>query len=509
MKRFLLVAVINFLFTLSLIQAQTFTQSVTSKTLTNPTEQWKNINDLQKDIDELLESSDLKNAQVGIYVQSIQSGEVIYKRNHEKNFIPASTSKLITSSAALDILGTDFQFNTEMYLAGDKDANGEFKGNIIIRGFGDPTNSQFYTNNPYNVFDEFIDKLDSLGIKSIKGNIIGDDSYLDNQYYGQGWAWDDMIFPYSAQINAINFMDNKIDCIVEQGDSIGMTAKIKIVPDNSYVRVINNVKTVQKTEVSEIIAARDAITNIITLSGSVGFDSLKKENSIISVAVDNPTLFFLNIFKDRILKRKIKYRGALLDIDDLNDRPFYPKLKQASQLFSKNLTEVVKDINKNSNNLTAEIILKTIGKEVTGTGSTKKGIEQISKYLSKMGISFDNIGYVDGSGLSRLNLISPVNQVRLLSEIQKMPYKDIFLNSLAQPGENGTLKRRMTKTLAEGNIFAKTGSMDNVTCICGYARTKDKELLAFSIMINNFTVPGNLVRNIQDLICMRLAGFKR
>jgi D-alanyl-D-alanine carboxypeptidase/D-alanyl-D-alanine-endopeptidase (penicillin-binding protein 4) len=246
---------------------------------------------------------------------------------------------------------------------------------------------------------------------------------------------------------------------------------------------------------------------VIYLEGGLSFDSLKKETSVISVAVDNPTLFFLNLFKDRIVKSKIKFRGALLDIDDLNDKLYYYKYRLVSQVYSPELKLIVNDVNKNSNNLSSEILLKAIGKESVGIGSTKEGIKQVQKYLKRMGISSDNIVYVDGSGLSRQNLISPLNLVRLFSEIQKMPYKDLFLNSMAQPNKDGTLKRRMTKSLAENSLYAKTGSMENVSTIAGIVKAKDKPPIGLAILINNFTVPLNLVRNIQDLICMRISAF--
>ncbi|MCX6146531.1 MAG: D-alanyl-D-alanine carboxypeptidase/D-alanyl-D-alanine-endopeptidase [Candidatus Kapabacteria bacterium] len=467
------------------------------------------LKQLKIDIDDIIENPDFSNGITGILVQSLETGEIICKKNNNTNFLPASTQKIITTSAALEILGQDYKYSTKFFLDGQTSINGEFKGNIIIKGYGDPTLSNNFYENPNIMFDEFINVLDSLGIKSIKGNIIGDDSYFDNVYYGNGWAWNDMNFAYSAQVSALSFMDNKVDIVIEQGDSIGANTKFNVIPENKYVRIINNVKTVAKQDVVEISALRDAINNIIVLNGNIGFDSTKKEKQVTSVTIDNPTLFLLSILKDRIEKHNIRFRGALLDIDDWNEKPFYYKLKMVKQFDSPPLIKIVEEINKNSNNLLAEILLKTIAKEISGIGSSEKGIEIVKKHLAKNGVSPDNIEYTDGSGLSRLNLISPANQVSILTSIFRSNMKDAFIKSLATPNEEGTLKRRMTQSRAEKNVFAKTGSMENVSAICGYVITRDKEYLAFSIMQNNFTVPGSLARNLQDLILMRLAAFSR
>lgn len=467
------------------------------------------LKQLKIDIEDIIENPDFSNGITGILVQSLETGELIFKKNHNTNFLPASTQKIITTSAAIDILGQDYKYSTKFFLDGQTGINGEFKGNVIVKGYGDPTLSNNFYENPYIMFDEFISVLDSLGIKSIKGNIIGDDSYFDNIYYGNGWAWNDMNFPYSAQVSALSFMDNKVDIVIEQGDSIGANTKFNVIPENKYVRIINNVKTVAKHDVVEISALRDAINNIIVLNGNIGFDSTKKDKQITSVTIDNPTLFLLSILKDRIEKHNIRFRGALLDIDDWNEKPIYYKLKMVKQFDSPPLIKIVEEINKNSNNLLAEILLKTIAKEVTGIGSFEKGIEIVKKHIAKNGVSPDNIEYIDGSGLSRLNLISPANQVSILTSIYRSNIKDVFIKSLASPNEDGTLKRRMTQSRAEKNVFAKTGSMENVSSICGYVLTRDKEYLAFSIMQNNFTVPSSLARNLQDLILMRLAAFSR
>ncbi len=464
---------------------------------------------LRNDIDGLIANNDFSNAFVGISVKSMENDEYLYNFNHLLNFIPASTNKLITTSAALVYLGPEFKFTTSLYLDGKLGENGEFEGNLIVRGLGDPTLSAYFYYNPFSFIENWVTKLDSIGIKSIRGNIIADDRYFDNVYYPSGWALDDLAYTYSPQIDALTINDNKVDIYLTPGVKEGERAKYRVEPYNNYVRVINGVKTVSPNNSSEFYASRELKTNIVELTGSLAYDSTKTEESKISVTIDNPSIFFLSFLKQTLDKSNIRFRGALVNINDLNDKFSYSNKIPFCTQTSPPLKEIVSVVNRRSHNLIAEMLLKTIAKETTGEGSFSKGIEKIRTYFARMGIPPDFMNYVDGSGLSRLNFISPSHQVSLLSNIYFSEYKEIILNSLAVPGKEGTLKNRLTSSRAEKNVFAKTGSMNGVSNICGYIRTRDNEYLAFSIMMNNFSVPERVAQNLQDLIIMRLASFSR
>lgn len=470
------------------------------------------VRELQADIDGLVSAPELSNANIGISVVAIESGEYFYRKNDTKNYIPASTLKTLTTAAALEYLGKDFRYSTKIYLDGEAPKDGEFVGNMIIRASGDPTMSTFFYTDPIDVLEVIALKLDSLGIRSIRGNIIADDSYFDDNYYANGWALDDIMYPYSAQVNALSFGDNKVDVRVVPAQTAGELSKITMQPDNSYIRLINNTLTVS-SEVPELLTPyREPRTNSIEIRGKIPLDMRgisPLSGTKLSVTIDNPSLFFLNLFKQTLEKHGIKVRGALLDYEDWNMKISYSQLPVIAEHTSPPLSEIIAVVNKFSHNLCAEMLLKTIGKETTGIGSFAKGIEQVKKYASRIGILPDNVSIVDGSGLSRLNLFSPQNQVALLSSIYRSEKRVDFIESLALPGAQGTLRGRMTQSRAEKNVYAKTGSMNNVSTICGYVTTRDNEQLAFSIMVNGFTVPENIVHNMQDLVCMRLSSFSR
>ncbi len=470
------------------------------------------VRELQMDIDALLAAPELSNSNIGVAVLAIENGEYFYRKNETKNYVPASTLKTLTTAAALDILGKDFRYSTKIYLDGEPPANGEYVGNMIIRGVGDPTMSSYFYPDPQDVLEEFALKLDSSGIRSIRGNIIADDSYFDENYYGQGWSFDDLMFPYSAQVNALSFADNKVDVQVYPAQTIGELSRISMSPDNTYVQIINNALTTSAESPDILVPYRELHSNTIEIRGKIPLEA-KGMGEItptrIPVTIDNPSMYFLNLFKQTLEKHGIKVRGALLDYADWNMKISYARLQPICEHTSPPLSEIIAVVNKFSHNLCAEMLLKTIGKETTGIGSFAKGLEQVKKFAMRQGILTDNISVVDGSGLSRLNLISPQNQVTLLSSVYRSDKKETFLASLAVPGAQGTLRGRMTQSRAEKNVRAKTGSMNNVSAICGYITTRDFEPLAFSIIANGFTVPENIVHNLQDLICMRLSSFTR
>ncbi len=468
------------------------------------------IKELQNDIDGLLKSRDFSNAHIGISVLSADNGEALYRENETKNFIPASTLKLFTTAAALDYLGKEFRYSTRLYLDGKISSGGEFTGNIILRGVGDPTWSEYFKSDAAAIFDAWMTKFDSLGIKSIKGNLIGDDSYFDNEHYASGWSWDDMSYPYSAQVSALSAEDNSIEISIMPGTIVGEQPKVTIKPDTRYVRIINNLVTVNSSEGTEVTPVRVPNSNVIELRGHIALEAKAGiEPTVISVTIDNPTLFVLHLLRQAFELHQIKVRGLVLDIDNWNERISYADLQPFCEHTSPPLQDIVAVINTQSHNLCAESLLKTLGKESSGNGSFTAGIETVKKYIMKLGIQHDDFIMNDGSGLSRLNLCSPHQLAQLLWAVRKSDIKQEFESSLALPGEAGTMRNRTVGTLAEKKLRAKTGSMNNVSTLAGYVTTRDGETLCFAIMMNNFTVPEALARNLQDLICMRLASFSR
>jgi D-alanyl-D-alanine carboxypeptidase/D-alanyl-D-alanine-endopeptidase (penicillin-binding protein 4) len=456
-------------------------------------------------MDDIFNDPSFSNANWGVLIQSLETGEYFYKRNEDKLLMPASCLKLFTTSAALILLGPEYRFTTNVFKRGSIDGS-ILKGDIIIQGRGDPTISgRFSGGDILRTYNLWADSLQNLGVDEIDGNIIGDDNEFDDKELGEGWAWDDESYWYSAQTDAVSFNDNCVDITVYVNRDKG-TAKISINPITKYVVIVNEVNVVPKDSVTDIEVYRERGTNIITVSGTIqaNSDSVKT-----FCTVNNPTKYAMVVLKDVLERKGIKVTGFPMDIRDLPKPLDYRQMDQLFTNRSLPLREIVKVVNKTSHNFYAEQLLKTIGLEEEHYGSDEKGIESEMDIFKDMGINTDAMNVVDGSGLSRLNLVTPRHFISLLSYMFKSKHFIPFYNSLPIAGVDGTLSKRMKNTRAENKIRAKTGYLTSVRSLCGYAYTGDNEAVAFAIIANNFNVPVKLAENLQDLVCLRLANFKR
>jgi len=465
------------------------------------------LRELRADLESLVSAPDWNGAHVGVAVVSLESGEILYHKDADKYFIPASVQKLFTTATALQTLGTEYRYTTSLFLDGAIQSNGEYNGNIIVRGSGDPSISSAYGVDPIALMDRWANVLDSLGIRSIKGSIIGDDDAFDDREYAAGWSWDDLVFGYASQVSGLNFADNAVRLRVISPLSTADVPQIRLMPETDYVRIVNGLRVVDSTGSTSIQPQRDFRSNVIDVTGTI--IAATRDTVSVLVSVDNPTLFALNVLRGAIQRRGIRFRGAVLDVDDWNDTVSYERCTAVAKHVSAPLSEIVNVINRYSNNLGAEALLKTIGMYTSGEGSFDRGIESVKKQLLAYGIGLQEMMIADGSGLSRLNLCTPQQITTLLGSVFRSPVAGAFRASLAEPGERGTLQRRMTDTRAEHSVHAKTGTMNGVSALAGYVNTRDGEPMAFAILINNFTVPLALAQNLQDLVCMRIASFSR
>ena len=467
---------------------------------------YSTVGELQQQFDDIFNDNSFRNANWGVIIQSLENGEYFYKRNEDKFFVPASNLKLFTSAAGLLLLGSDYRFSTNFLLNGYQSGSTIY-GDLIIQGGGDPTISgRFYNNDINYVFDTWIDSLLEMGVKNIKGNIVGDDNLFEDVGLGTGWAWDYETDWYAAPSSAISYNDNCVDITIKYDnklDSIIITAR----PDLRNIVILNRVKTASGSEKTSIEVIRERGTNVITVSGKFrkGNDSL-----VTYSTVQNPTQFTILALKSRLEKRGIRVNGYAIDIDDYDRTINYSDLELLFISYSEPLREIIKVINKGSQNFFAEQLLKTIGLEKFGFGSVSNGINALKEIFADIGLNPENIIMVDGSGLSPLNMVTPRQIAELLKYMKsnKKLFAD-FYNSLPIAGVDGTLGKRLKNTSAENIVRAKTGFISHVRSLSGYAFTGDNEPVAFTMIANNFSVPVKLAENIQDLVCLRLTNFRR
>lgn len=471
---------------------------------TTPKYSYTTIPEFWAQMDDIFNDPTFANANWGVLIQSLETGEYFYKRNENKLFMPASNLKLFTSSAGLILLGEEYRFTTDVFMRGRIDGS-TLIGDLVVRGRGDPTLSgRFYQNNIYKVFKDWADSLLEFGIDEITGNIIGDDNEFDDQGLGAGWQWDYESDWYAAPSSALSFNDNCIDIVVTV-DMVTKKSKIELIPNTKYAAVINKVAAVKKDSITNIEVHRERGTNLITVFGTI-----KEGDSVRTfVTVNNPTQYTMVVLKEVLESKGIIIGGFPIDIDDYTTPIEDYELSKIFTHYSPKLTEIVKVINKNSQNFFSEQLLKAIGLEKENFGSAENGISAASAVFQEMGINPENMQMVDGSGLSRLNLVTPKQIVTLLSYMYRHKYFMPFYNSLPIAGVDASIAKRMKGTKAENNVRAKTGFIGGVRSLSGYVRTGDNEPVAFSMIVNNFTVPLKLAENIQDLVCIRLANLKR
>ncbi len=464
-------------------------------------------------LDSLFDAPAFENAFWGVSVQDAATGEVLYARNPRKSFVPASNTKLYTTAAALDRLGADFTFVTRVYADGPI-TNGTLKGNVVVRGSGDPViGGRFNDGDRTETFRAWARDLRARGITRITGDIVGDDDLFDDVPLGYGWNWDDETYWYSAQLSALSFNDNCVDVAIK-GLRTGAPARVTWEPGNTqYVQMINETETRAPGFGIDEGYDRARGTNRIVLTTEVGRGTTDYE----SLSVENPTLYFAYVLRDVLRDEGIRVEGDASDVDDRDAKPDYEKLQEITAHTSPPLSDIVSVVNKESQNLYADLLLKTLGAQEADVdaelemGSHARGWAVAAQTFAQAGIDTSRIHLVDGSGLSRGNWITPEMSVALLRYFHRHPdaaVRKAFYDSLPIGGIDGTLRSRFRSGVARENVHAKTGSLGGVSSLAGYVTTADGRVLAFSLMCNHYVVPTSAVRDAQDAVMNTLASIR-
>ncbi len=440
-------------------------------------------------------------AQWGVEVRSLDSGRTLFALNPNKLLMPASNMKLVTLAAAAGTLGWDYRFMTTLETAAPIEA-GVLAGDLAVRGTGDPTiNTR--DGRATQVFDDWASALKAAGISRIDGNIVGDDNAFDDAWLGGGWAWDYLQYDYAAPIGALEYDEDFADLVVTPGAREGDPVFVELTP-GSGLRLFNRATTGPPGSAATIDYVRHLEEPVLEVTGMAprGAVPLTRE-----VAVVNPTIFFVQALRDALIARGIDVAGRAVDADDLVPPADRRVLARSD---SPPLSDIATVLMKVSQNLYAETLLKAIGAAHGGLGTTDGGRVVTRALLTSWGIPESSYVQMDGSGLSRYDYVTADMLVTILSRLYAdEPHRAAFLATLPVAGRDGTMDKRLKKTRAEGNAMAKTGSISNVRTLSGFVRTRDGEMLAFSILANNFTIPASTVTWIADLAVETLSNFKR
>jgi D-alanyl-D-alanine carboxypeptidase/D-alanyl-D-alanine-endopeptidase (penicillin-binding protein 4) len=504
--------------------------------------------DLTKEISAILSQPPLNRAHWGVDVVDLETGKALYSQNSDQLFLPASNAKLFTTAAALAIAGPDYHFRTTVEAEGKVDDNGRLLGDLVIFGRGDPNISGRVL--PYalktqrmpphtQILEEMADQVARNGLKIVDGDLIGDDTFYAFERYGEGWAWDDLQWIDGAPVSALTFNDNVIFVNVLPAEHPGDKAVITVEPETSYYELDNRVVTSSVGVTKRVGIHRDPGSKKIVLWGSLPLgDAGMKE----PMSIEDPAEFVAELFRTMLERRGITIRGKARArhgedaqfFDQQIPHPILPTTeappssvncpmcsamkpqepsglnvpsnKVLAEHVSGPLLDDIRVTNKVSENLHAELALRLAGKLRGYGGSFEGGIAAVKQFLLQAGLKEDEFTFLDGSGLSRRDLVTPAATVQLLIYAARQPWGAAFEESLPVSGVDGSLSDRFQKTPAVGLIHAKTGSLSHVNALSGYAQTQAGKRFVFSIFCNNHNLPASKVLGAMDAVVRLLVG---
>ena len=466
------------------------------------------LGDLRGQLSTVFNAPVTAHATWGVEVRSLDRGDVLFSLNAGRLMMPASNMKILTLAAAAEVLGWDHRFTTTLESAAPVEG-GVLRGDLIVRGTGDPTIST-RGKRAETVFDEWAAALRAAGITSIDGRILGDDQAFDDEGVGPGWSWDYLEAGYAAPVGALQYNENTADLTTAPGAAVGDPVIVKLAPGTGFTVTNRAVTTGPATEGAGrggIEIKRRIDRPELEISGML---PIGVPGATRVVAVLNPTQFFVQGVKDALAARGIAVSGAAVDMDDLVPALPGPSIERRTVVTTTSppLREVATVLMKVSQNQYAETLLKAIGAAGGGLGTTAGGRRRVQELFTSWGIPADGYVVSDGSGLSRYNYVSPAAVNALLARMHgDARHRDAFVATLPIAGKDGTIASRMRRSRAEGNAVAKTGSIANTRALSGYVKTRSGETLAFSIIANDFVAPAATVTWIADLAVEILANF--
>ena len=449
------------------------------------------VKQLRNDINAILSDTLFMPVHASIKVVSLDSGNVLYEHESKALMNPASNIKMITSGAALSVLDTGYQFKTSVFVDSNT-TEGDVAQDIYLKGFGDP-------NLASSDLDSLAVAVQKSGINTIANNIIVDDSFFDDNYWGDGWAWDDESDPDAPYINALSVNKNCIRVIVTTGSE---HSSVSLEPNTDFVTVVNQAVIVLDSIRMPLKIRRLSFNNTNTII--VQGDILRYSWVTQKIALRYPEFYAGALFKESLRRAGVSVSGNVVSGVVPND------IQEIAQHVQP-IGTMICTMNKQSDNLSAENTLKVLGALNNNIpGSAKNGVFIEKRFLSGLGMDTTKFSVVDGSGVSRYNLFSADQLVQFLMAMTKQPRLfPLFYNSLPIAGVDGTLANRMSSSPVACNLHAKTGTLNGASCLSGYVRTRDGEMLAFSMMMQNFITATSEYRDAQDKIGMLLAGFSR
>ena len=445
----------------------------------------------------------------GIVVHSLDRDERLYALNADTLLVPASVAKLVTVATAAEARGWDYRFETTLGLSGaildvlgaGPDDLGILKGDLLVTGSGDPT----IGGRGGEDLGAWIDALKAHGIRRVDGRVIGDDDNIEEPRPALAWAWDDLGYATGALFGALNLAENRMTVTVEPGRTAGEAALLGTDSFATARLLINRVVTGDPSSPRLLWPEQRPGERALSIAGSIPAGATPAR---LSVSAGNPTFWFASVLRARLIEAGIPVLDTAYDVDDLDgpiDRSAFTTVHVHR---SPPLRDIVQPLLKDSINLYAEAVMR-LNASGSAVPTNDAALEGLRQRLASWGIPAAGQQLVDGSGLSRRNVITAESLMAVLRRMYDADASSPWMTALPVAGIDGSLASRMRGTAAEGNLRAKTGTMSNVRSLAGYLRTRDGERLAFAIMVNNFEGAGAAATDAVDAMAVHLASFSR
>ena len=452
----------------------------------------------EKALNLLMADSSMKSSSVSICILNAVNGEAVFEFHADQSLMPASVLKLVTSSAALELLGPDYRFKTKIGYTGDfNKRTGRLTGDLVIKGGGDPAlGSEYFKDHYSNFLKNWIIEIKKMGIEKIAGRVIVDDSWYDYQPVPAKWLWEDAGNYYGAGTYGLSVFDNKFEIHFRTLGEGSIPEITGIIPDQCKSELSNLLIASGDTDEGYVFSA--PYNKYKWIAGSI---PVNREDFVLKASITDPPLLLAELFDNMLDSAGIDIAGSPSTVR-IEKIPAVNEPVIISEISSPALREIIEVLNHESINLYAEHLLKEIGRKFNNRGTCDAGIEVLYRFLKESGVNSTGMFFEDGSGLSPLNAVTS----RSLSEIllfmkSKAKYFSDFYNSLPYAGREGTLKNYFRNPVFNSNLRAKSGSITRVRSYAGYFRTLSGNEMVFSILINNYSGPSErIITGIDDIL---------
>jgi len=413
-------------------------------------------------------------ARAGLCVVALPKGQALFSQNSHQQYIVASNTKLVTTAAALALLGPGYKFRTTVRAHGPI-RRGVLQGGLVIRGSGDPSLSgRFFDGRPLTIPRQWAYAVRAAGISEVQGDIVADDRAFDREHTHPDWPAGQLAYWYCAETGALSFNDNCVDIAIRPAPRAGEPVALSLSPPTSYVRLVN--RCITKPGKPDVSLYRQAGSNVITVRGSY---PVRAKPVAKSATIHQPALFLATVFKEQLAATGIRVTGRARLADD--DERLSPRGKLVATTTS-GLGAAIRITNRRSQNFYAEQILKTLGRENQSSGSFAGGVSAVEEFLASLGIPRGSYQMADGSGLSRNDRFTPAQMITVLQHMYRHRHGELFVVSLPAYGEDAAAGRRGPRPRV--TVRAKTGTLRGVRCLSGYVLGAGGRSVAFAILSN-------------------------